>query len=218
MLNNISKILVVGIPSGLENGMFQLGKLLVARLNTFFGTASIAANAVCSNVFSMQYMAPMAVGLAMLTVVSRCIGANDYEQAKYYAMKLLRVAYYVLWIATAIIFCILPLILPLYNLSVETLDLARKCIIYHLIVTSIMWPTGFPFANVFRASADARFVMTVSVVSMMLFRVCGSYVIGKYLGYGLIGVFTAMFIDWICRIIFFIWRYRSGKWMKKRLV
>ena len=217
-IDNISKILTVGIPSGFENGLFQLGKLLVASLITTFGTYAIAANAVCNNFFQLQYMPAAAIGTAMLTVISRCVGADDYQQAKYYIRKLMGYAYLAMILGSVCIFIAMPFILPLYNLSELSLSLARTCIIYHLIVTALIWPIGFAFPNCLKGAADVRFTMVVSVASMMIFRVGGSYILGKYFNLGLIGVFTAMFIDWVCRVIFFIARYRSGKWMNRKLV
>ena len=66
-------ILRVGVPNGLENGMFQIGKLLVAGLITTFGTSAIAANAICNNVGSMSNIPGSAIGLAMITVVGQCV-------------------------------------------------------------------------------------------------------------------------------------------------
>ena len=80
----LKKILYIGIPNGLENSMFQLGKILVLSIVTGFGTASIAANAVSNNVATFAVLPGMAMGFAMLTVVSQCVGAGDYEQVTYY--------------------------------------------------------------------------------------------------------------------------------------
>ena len=46
----VKSILRVGVPTGLENGMFQIGKLLVAGIITAYGTSSITANAICNNI------------------------------------------------------------------------------------------------------------------------------------------------------------------------
>ena len=54
--------------------------------------------------------------------------------------------------------------------------------------------------------------MYVAVLSLLIFGVGFSYVIGKYMGLGLFGVWIAMVIDWIVRGIFFESRYLSGKW------
>ena len=214
----IKKILTIGIPSGLENGMFQFGKILVQSLIASFGTYSIAANAVSNNLAQMQIIPGMAMSLAMVTVVGRCVGANDYKQAKYYIKKLMKITYITMAVLITVLLVFTPIILKFYALSKETIDLAYQCIFIHTIFAATIWPLAFTFPNALRASNDAKFTMIVSATSMWIFRFCFSYVIGRYMGYGLLGVWIAMFIDWIVRSIFFIWRYHSGKWMNKQLV
>ena len=66
--------------------------------------------------------------------------------------------------------------------------------------------------NILRAAGDVKYTMIVSVLSMLLCRVVLSYVFGKYLDWGVVGVWVAMVCDWIVRITFFIRRLVSGKW------
>lgn len=120
----IKKILTIGIPSGLENGMFQFGKILVQSLIASFGTYSIAANAVSNNLAQMQIIPGMAMSLAMVTVVGRCVGANDYKQAKYYIKKLMKITYITMAVLIAVLLVFTPIILKFYALSKETIDLA----------------------------------------------------------------------------------------------
>lgn len=214
----IKKILQIGVPSGLENGMFQLGKLLVQSLIASFGTYSIAANAVSNNLAQMQIIPGMAMSLAMVTVIGQCIGANDYQQAKYYVKKIMKITYLSMAALIVVLIIATPVILAFYSLSSQTTDLAYQCIFIHAIIAATIWPLSFTFPNALRAANDAKFTMIISAASMLIFRVGFSYTLGKYMNLGLIGVWIAMFIDWGVRCIFFVWRYYSGKWMHRRLV
>lgn len=214
----IKKILAIGIPSGLENGMFQFGKILVQSLIATFGTYSIAANAVSNNLAQMQIIPGMAMSLAMVTVVGQCAGAGDYQQAKYYVKKLMKITYLSMAVLIVILLLVTPTILTFYSLSKETTDLAYQCIFLHGIIAALIWPLSFTFPNALRASNDAKFTMSVSAASMWVFRFCFSYILGRYMSLGLLGVWIAMFIDWFVRCIFFMWRYHSGKWMDRQLI
>ena len=70
-------------------------------------TAAIAAHAVAFSLTSIAVVPGMALGLAILTVVGQCIGANDYQQAKYYTKKLMIIAYISTIISAGIYFKIL---------------------------------------------------------------------------------------------------------------
>ena len=214
----IKKILTIGIPTGLENGVFQLGKIMVASLVSTFGTYAIAANAVTSSLAQFIIVPGQAIGLAMVSVVGVCVGADDYDQAKYYIRKLLLITHVLMIITTIVIIGFMPLILTLYSLSQEAISLASKILHFYALFAFWLWPISFTFPNALRASNDARFTMIVSFTSMFLFRYVLSIILGKYVGMGLFGVWIAMITDWFVRSAFFIYRYKSGKWMNRQLI
>lgn len=214
----IRKILAIGVPNGLENSMFQLGKILVLSLVSTFGTYAIAANAVSNAIALFQILPGMAISLAITTVISQCVGANDYEQVHYYLKKLLAIIYVAMVGTVALIFLVLPLILKAYNLSDQTAAAATNIIHFHGISAMIIWPLSFALPAAYRAAGDAKACMYTSIVSMWIFRIGFSYLVGKYMGLGVFGVWVAMVIDWIVRAICFIIRYFNGKWKHGAIV
>ena len=214
----IRKILAIGVPNGLENSMFQLGKILVLSLVSTFGTYAIAANAVSNAIALFQILPGMAISLAITTVISQCVGANDYEQVHYYLKKLLAIIYVAMVGTVALIFLALPLILKAYNLSDQTAAAATNIIHFHGISAMIIWPLSFALPAAYRAAGDAKACMYTSIVSMWIFRIGFSYLVGKYMGLGVFGVWVAMVIDWIVRAICFIIRYFNGKWKHGAIV
>ncbi|WP_270739259.1 MATE family efflux transporter [Massilioclostridium coli] len=211
----IKKILRIGVPNGLENSMFQLGKILVLSLVAGFGTASIAANAVSNTIANFQILPGMAIGLATITVVSRCVGAGDYEQVRFYTRKLLRITYLSMILINIIIDLGLPLILWIYNLTPETGMITKQLILYHSICCVTIWPFSFTLPNTLRASNDVRFCMVTSIVSMWVWRIAFSFVLAQFLHLGVFGVWVAMTIDWLFRAICFVIRYRGSRWQLK---
>lgn len=214
----IKKILYIGIPGSLENSMFQLGRVLVVSVIAGFGTVQIAANAVANNIDALGIIPGQAIGLAIITVVGRCVGADDYPQAKFYIKKLMKLAYIATAALNLLILLALPLILRLYNLSTETLDLAAILILIHCGCAILLWPLSFTLPNAMRAAGDVKYTMIISILSMWIFRILFSYLLGIYLNWGAIGVWAAMVLDWIFRVIFLSARYQSGKWQKQKLV
>ena len=210
--NVLKKILYIGIPNGLENSMFQLGKIMVLSLVSTFGTSAIAANAVSNAVAQFQILPGMAINLAVTAVIARCIGAGRYDQAEYYTKKLVLLVYFCHITVNICIWLALPLILKVYNLSPETADTARQILHFHGICASIVWPVAFTLPCTLRAAGDAKVTMYISIASMWFCRIVMSYVLGKYLGMGVFGVWVAMIFDWCVRFVAMTFRYRQGKW------
>ena len=208
----IKNILRVGVPNGIENSMFQLGKILLLSVVSGFGTSSIAANAVANTVTGFQMLPAAAIGLGLITVISQSVGANDYEQARYYTKVLHKYAYLSLIVVNALVFLATPLILKAFNLSPETTIMARKVIIFYGIHCCIVWPLAFTLPNALRASNDARFTMIISVASMWITRIGMGIFFAKVMNFGMFGVWMGMWCDWYVRALFFVIRFIGNKW------
>lgn len=213
----LKKIAYIGIPNGLENGMFQLGKIMVLSMITGFGTAAIAANAVSNIIATFQVLPGMSVGMAVITVCSRCVGAGDYEAARYYTRKILKLVHILIIVFSVITLVALPGIMHLYNLSDDAMTFTKQIIWYHGICCMLIWPEAFTLPNTLRAASDVKFCMILSIISMWVFRIAFSYIIAVRMGMGVLGVWIAMTIDWAVRAVLFIIRYRGKRWQHKSI-
>ena len=188
----VGQILYIGIPSGIENGIFELGRIVVVSMISTFGTVQIAANAVANNLDGVGVLAGAAMNLAILTVVGRCVGAHDNDQVRYYTRKLL--------------------ILYLYTLSPASRELATQLVFIHDGFAMLLWPLALSMPNALRAANDVKFTMVLSIGSMVCFRIALSYIVGVKMGYGALGVWFAMLVDWLFRAAVYTWRFEKGKW------
>lgn len=209
------RILNIGIPSAFENSLFQLGRVLVVSIIAVFGTAQISANAVANNLDSIGCIPGQAIGLGLITVAGQCIGAQDQKAAISYTKKLVGLTYLVDGALNLAVILGMPLLLGLYNISAETHQLAWLLVLIHCACGIVLWPVSFVLPNALRAANDVRFTMMVSIASMMIWRLGFSYVLGIGFGMGAVGVWIAMVIDWVCRSLFFVGRFVSGKWKTK---
>ena len=207
-LDMIGKILAVGVPSGLENGMFQFGKIALQSLVSTLGTASIAGYAVATNLVTFQYLPGVALGLGLITIVGQCVGAGEPEQAKFYTRKVIAVNYGLLLVICTCMAVFRSRVVEIYNLSPEASVLAQKLLLAHSC-GMVLWPLAFALPNTLRAGLDAKFTMMVSVFSMWVFRIGLGYVFVKGLHMSVLGIWYAMFVDWIFRLVIFVWRFKG---------
>ena len=208
----VKKILYIGIPNGLENSLFQLGKILLLSLASTFGTSAIAANAVCGTITNFNILPGMAINMALLSVSSYCIGAGDFGQTRYYTKKLMRLT----WLCTSMVSLIMivsaPLFLKIYHLTPETTTLALQVIRYHAVMCMVAWVPSFTLPNTLSAAGDVMWTMAIAIISMWVFRIGTAYFFSNVFHLGLIGIWIAMTIDWIFRSVCYEIRYRGGKW------
>lgn len=208
----IRRILKIGLPNGLENSMFQIGKIIVTSLVAVGGTAAIAAHAVGNSLALVGIIPGQAMSLAILAVVSQCIGAKEYGQAEFYTKYLLKRAYFLLLILNMGMLVFLRPILGIYQLSEGTMEMAVQIMILHSIAAVVIWPLSFTLPNALRAAGDVKYTMIVSIISMWAFRILLSYLFVYQFGWGLLSIWAAMVVDWAFRSILFTGRWRGGKW------
>lgn len=211
----VKRILFIGIPSGIENGIFQLGRVLVVSIIAAFGTSQIAANGVANSLDSMGCIVGQAMSLAMITVIGRCVGAGEEGQVRYYTKKLLGETYFYTAVINSIILLLLPWILQIYGLGEETTRLSYILVMIHDGMAIFLWPASFVLPNMLRACNDVKYTMVVSIFSMITFRIGFSYLFGVHMGWMAVGVWAAMVIDWVFRVLCFVGRYLAGIWRKK---
>lgn len=214
----IRRILAIGIPSGLENGTFQIGKLVVSHLVSTLGTAAIAANAIAGSISGLANIPGNAICLAMIPVVGRCLGAGEKQQARGYTKKLTALAFFSLWLTELALYFCAPAAARIFNLSGEAVSTCVVICRWFALFTSLCWPLSFVLPNALRAGGDARFTMSVSMFSMWIFRVLLSYLFVLKFHMGVNGVWFGMYIDWICRSVFFCWRFAGKKWMEHKVI
>lgn len=211
-ISEIKHILSIGIPYSLENGMFYFGRLMLVSLVARFGTSAIAANSIGGTLTSFQALPGTAIGLGLSVVISRCAGANDFAQARYYSRKVIGIIYAVHVVSAGIIMAFLHYILSMYALSEETTGLVYKIVLSHGIVMALIWPLGNSLPVIFRASSDAKFPMVVCISTMICCRIVLAYVFVYVFNMNMLAVWIAIYCDWFVKGTIFMFHYIRGKW------
>jgi putative MATE family efflux protein len=211
----VRKILRIGVPSGVESSLFHLGKIILLSVVSAFGTASIAANAIGNSIGNIQNLPAAAIGVGMITVVSQCVGAKDFQHARYYTKKLMLWAYGLMVVWNGLLFLAQPFIVGLYNVSDQAAHLAMIILWLHGGIGVLLWPSAFTLPQALKGAGDTTYVMLIAAGSMWIFRILTGIFFAKYLGFGVLGIWYAMFIDWVFRTLLFYLRYRGKRWQEK---
>lgn len=216
--NLIHKILTIGIPSGIENGMFQFGKLAIQSTVSAMGTAAIAAQAMTNILENLNGIFGIGVGIGLMTVVGQCIGAGRNEEARYYILKLSGIAEIGIILSCLFTLAITRPVATLGGLTGESASLCFIMVTAITIVKPFVWTLSFVPAYGMRAAGDVRFSMFTSMITMWCMRVALCIFLVRVFHMGPMAVWIGMFADWTIRGIVFTWRFFSGKWLKKKLV
>lgn len=214
----IKRILRIGLPSAVENGMFQLGRLLVQSTVTVLGTTAIAAQAVVYTLETCSSMPAMAIGTGLLTVAGQCMGRGRVDEARRYTRLFVGYARLILLGVNIVLSAAVPFITGFTALSPDGALLVCRLTWFTCVLKVLIWPGSFTRPCTLRAAGDVGYAMWVSTLSMWICRVGLSWVLCRYTPVGLWGVWIAWCTDWLARNIAFGLRFRSRKWERKHVL
>lgn len=214
----IRRILGLGIPSGIENSMFQLGKLAIQSTVSTLGTSAIAAQAMTNILENLNGIAAIGVGVGLMTIVGQCLGAGRQDEAVYYIKKLCVIAEVIIIISCLGVFALTKPITILGGMEKESADMCFHMVMWITIVKPLVWIMAFIPGYGLRAAGDVKFSMIVSCCTMWACRFCLCVFLIRVMGFGPMGVWIGMFADWTLRGIIFTWRFHSRKWLQHKVI
>ncbi|HJC90886.1 MAG TPA: MATE family efflux transporter [Candidatus Mediterraneibacter excrementigallinarum] len=214
----IRRILRIGIPSGVENSMFQFGKLAIQSTVSLMGTAAIAAQGMTNIIENLNGILAIGVGIGLMTVVGETLGAGRKEEAVYYVKKLCVISEVVIIVSCLVMFALVHPITYFGGMEPESARMCIHMVTWITIVKPVVWVMSFIPAYGFRAAGDVKFTMTVSVISMWFCRVTLAIVLARVFGMGPMAVWIGMFTDWTVRGVIYTVRFRSRKWLGHKVI
>lgn len=214
----IKKILLIGIPSGIENSMFQFGKLAIQSTVSTLGTVAIAAQAMTNILENLNGVAAIGIGIGLMTVVGQCLGAGRKDEAIYYIKKLSWLAEIVIITSCLLVFALTKPITMLGGMEKASADLCFSMVVFITIVKPISWVLSFVPAYGMRAAGDVKFSMITSCCTMWLCRVSLCIYLCRVWGFGPIAVWIGMFADWSVRAVIFTLRFHSRRWLNHHVI
>lgn len=214
----IGRILGLGIPSGIENSMFQLGKLAIQSTVSTLGTAAIAAQAMTNILENLNGIAAIGVGVGLMTIVGQCLGAGRKDEAVYYIKKLCVIAEIIIIVSCLTVYALARPVTILGGMEKSSAAMCIHMITWITIVKPLVWTMAFVPGYGLRAAGDVKFSMITSCCTMWACRFCLCIFLIRVLGFGPMGVWIGMFADWTVRGILFTWRFHSRRWLKHKVI
>ncbi|MBT2730045.1 MATE family efflux transporter [Bacillus sp. ISL-75] len=214
----LKKVMFIGLPFAAEQIFFNGGKLLTQTFIVQLGTLSMTVYAIGNAIALLYQIGPNALGIAIVTIVGQCVGRRNIEDARKFIYSLIGLSSIFFVVADLILLPLFPLLIKLFNPPDEIVPTIFTLILISAIAQPILWSPSFIMPSALRAAGDSNFTSIASLLSMWLLRVVLGYILGITLGFGIIGVWVAMIVEWGARGVIFAWRFKGKKWYAHKLV
>ncbi|MCU9614419.1 MATE family efflux transporter [Caldibacillus lycopersici] len=214
----LKKVMFIGLPFAAEQIFFNGGKLLTQTFIVQLGTLALTANAIGNSIIMLMQIGPNAISIAIITVVGQCIGRRNIADARKFTKSLIGLAMVFFVVTTLILLPFFPLLMKMFSAPAEIIPTIFTLVIICAISQPFFWSPSFILPSALRAAGDSNFTSVTSLLTMWLLRVILGYVLGITLGFGIVGVWIAMNVEWVVRGAIFVWRFKGVKWYAHKLV
>ena len=211
-LKILKPVLDIAIPNSIDGIIFNGGKLLVQVFMSGMGTAALSANTIANSIANFVQLPGKTFQVTCVPSTGTAYGSGDMEKTKKVMLNQTLFANISQLIMNIFFYIFCGGIYTLYTKDAQVLEYSRHLVNSFLILSPIFWATSFMTPSALRATGDAKFTMNISVISLIIFRIFFSWLLGVYFDYGIYGIWAGMYIDWIFRSIFYFLRIFSKKW------
>ncbi len=210
----ISKVISISIPVAMERITLCCGQIVLTRIISSVGTIALAVHQLVNQCESIMYLPAYGFAASGTTLIGQSIGAKDMKKADKFAKILFIVNIIFIACLCLPIFIFARQIMSFFTPSAETIALGNIALKI-TAATEVLFSLTVVMGGICRGSGDVKFPLLLSLGGMWIIRLLPAYIFANILGFGVIGIETAIGIDVSIRGIICILRLKSGKWKPK---
>jgi len=208
----LKRLLDIGYPAAVEQGVFQLGFFAFLMLiGNFYGTEAFAAYNIGVNVLQICMTVGFGFSIAGSTLVGQHLGAADHDGAT-------RSGWRSMWLAMVAMGALGGLImfyarpLTLFFIGDDPVTVQRTVeFIYLLGAMMPLLAVDFSIGGSLRGAGDTRFPLLATMFSLIGMR-CGLAALATWMGLPVVWVYAALVGDYMVKASMLIWRFQRGRW------
>lgn len=216
-LKYTGEIIKVGIPGGVSSLSYSLSQVVSTGILAGLGTIALSTKIYISSIVFYVYVVGYSLGISLAILIGWMIGAGQYERAYKLNQQVLKLSVSLNIVMSIVLFFNYRFFVGLFTGNEQIIAMARGILFIDIFV-EIGRAFNHVEENSLRGAGDVNFPMIVSILSCWFLSILFSYILGIGFGMGLYGCWIAFMLDELFRGLMFFYRFRSRKWMQKKLI
>ncbi|SKC46052.1 MATE family efflux transporter [Maledivibacter halophilus] len=204
----------VAVPVVVNEICWGLGMVIYSVIYGNMGTKAIAAVQICMTIQNMFFIILFAVSNAACVMVGNEVGKDDFEKAKDYSKKLIKICSILSLVMALALSLSSRSILSIYNVSHEVYDNA----LFMLLITAFILPVRFMnvllIVGILRGGGDTSYILKIELGTMWLIGVPLCLIGAFFMKIPVYQVYFLVTLEEVVKCLISIKRYKSQKWIK----
>ena len=218
----VSKVVKLGLPSGLTQAIMSSAMIIVQSLTNSFGELFIAANIIIMRVDGFAMMPNFSFGTAMTTYAGQNVGAKQIDRVSKGAKQGTLIAVVCSTVITACILVFGKYLMAIFTKTPELVDMSNR-LMRILAIGYIAMAVTQSLSGIMRGAGDTMTPMWISLITTVAMRIPLAYGISfltrtPELPYGIKEcIQISLVCTWVFGAILTSIFYARGKWKNKAI-
>ena len=206
----------LALPSALQQFMFAAGITSLFWIIGLVGTAEVAASNVLVNLLLVAFLPGLGLGLAAASLVGQALGRGEAAEARRWGWDVVKLAALVMATIGLPALIVPEILLAGFIHDPEVVAIAREPL--RLLGAGMaVDAVGLVLMNALLGAGAARQVMVVTVSLQWLVGLPLTWLVGPYLGFGLLGIWGVQFGYRALQAAVLSHLWRRGRWAAIRV-
>ena len=209
----IRRILVIGVPAGLQFVTFDLANLLIQSGVNSFGSNMVAAFTAYGKADALTWMISGAFGVSITTFVGQNFGAQKYDRIRKSVWICLGMSVTLIGSLAGVIVLLRHYILGIFSADPEVIRLGSYIMLWTVPFNCVLTPMEV-FGGAMRGVGNSLLPTSITSVCICLFRVIWlATVVTRFHTVEMLLVVYP--ISWVLTSVVFTVVYLRGNWLKR---
>ncbi|ARN74608.1 hypothetical protein BST96_11030 [Oceanicoccus sagamiensis] len=208
----LAQLWKLGYPAALEQGVMQVGFLAFLWVVAHYGTAAYAAYGTGVTLLSLSMVIGFGFSIAGSILVGQQLGAGNIAAAQAAGWRAMRQSVIIL-VALAIVMVLFANPLSLWLVNDKEVAHNTVLFIYVFCLAQPFIAIDMALGGALRGAGDTRFPLYAAIAGLIVVRF-GLAFIFMWLEWSVVWIYGSVIGDYLVKNALFIWRFKSGRWVK----
>lgn len=211
------KLLTIGLPTGIEGLLRNIGNFLVMRFIASYGVVVVAAYGICIRVIGLISMPVFGLEMGTSVIVGQCLGLSDCNRAERAGYLTAKLALGILIAAGIILLAFPKQIMNIFTDSEEIIRMGTVFLRYFAIAAPFMGLAG-SLASILFGAGDNTPSMLGAIISIWFVQIPLLFVFVKLLSLSVEWVWATYIFAYLVQFFIILYFVKKGKWREKCVI
>ena len=211
------KLLTIGLPTGLEGLLRNIGGFIIMRFIASYGVGVVAAFGICTRIVSLIAMPVFGLEMGTSVIVGQSLGAADCKRAEKAGYLTAEISFGIM-LATGLILMLFPaFIMNIFTDSEEIIRIGISFLRYFAIAALFMGPAG-SLASILFGAGDNTPSMLGALISVWFVQIPLLFVFVQMMHLNVEWVWITYIFVYFVQLLNILYFVKRGKWRDKCVI